>query len=100
YLGASGTDGIVGIALDPVGDVLIIGDDGSADFPVTLGAFDTTPSGGINEVFVARLTADGSNLAYSSFVGASGGLASLACAVASVGPATGIFAFGAWSSAW
>ena len=53
------------IAVDGTGAAYVIGSVGAADFPVTTGAYQTTsPSG-----FAAKLSSDGSQLLYSTFLG-------------------------------
>ena len=42
YLGGSDVDGGCGIAVDGAGSAYVTGSTGSADFPTTAGAFDTT----------------------------------------------------------
>jgi len=79
YLGGSEADVGYGIAVDRSGDAYITGDTRSADFPLT-GALQ--PSyGGTSDVFVAKLSADGSHLLYSTFVGGRGGERGLGIAV-------------------
>ena len=46
YLGGSGDDLGLGIALDGAGSAYLTGTTDSADFPTTAGAFDTTFNGG------------------------------------------------------
>jgi len=58
FFGGSDFDVANGIALDSLGDVYIVGVTYSADFPVTMGAFDTSFNGGY-DAFVARFTGDG-----------------------------------------
>jgi len=45
----------------------------SADFPVTPGSYDTTPNGGINDVFLATLDDTLSHLLAATYIGGSGG---------------------------
>jgi hypothetical protein len=73
-LGGAGYDRGSGIALGAGGEAYLTGDTGSGDFPTTSGAFDTTFNGdvGENDVFVAKLDASGSSLAYSTLLGGSG----------------------------
>ena len=42
---------------------------GSADFPTTAGAFDTTYNGGVVDAFVTKLDASGAALGYSTYLG-------------------------------
>jgi uncharacterized protein (TIGR03437 family) len=89
YLGGSakaGT-GAVAIALDPAGNAYVTGFTQDPGFPITPGAFQTTP----DFVFVAKLnpnTSGSSSLVYSTFFGKGGGTAeSLGIAVNSAGNA-------------
>ena len=69
YLGGSeGDDNGLGIALDGAGSAYLTGATGSADFPTTAGAFDTTYNGGYDG-FVTKLDASGAALGYSSYLG-------------------------------
>jgi hypothetical protein len=70
YLGGSGGDVGMGIAVDAAGNAFVTGATASPDFP--------TPNtlqpalGGPGNAFVAKLTADGSALVYSTYLGGSG----------------------------
>ena len=55
YLGGSGHDGAPGVAVDAAGNAYVAGVSFSADFPVTPGAFQTSPASEVDS-FVARLT--------------------------------------------
>lgn len=70
YLGGGHHDAVIRLVLDASGNTFLFGDTGSSDFPVTTGAFDTSFVGN-NELFVARLSADGSQLDWSTFLGGS-----------------------------
>jgi hypothetical protein len=59
-------------AVDQQGNVYIAAPTKSTDFPTTPGAFQRTYGGGDNEAFVAKISADGSRLLASTFVGGSG----------------------------
>ncbi|MFW9996576.1 MAG: SBBP repeat-containing protein [Candidatus Odinarchaeota archaeon] len=59
-----------GIMLDNMDNIVICGRTESSDFPVTPGAYDTT-FGGSQEAFVFKLSADGSTLVFSTFLGGS-----------------------------
>lgn len=70
YLGGSGEDRINDIALDSEGNLLLTGYTYSSDFPVFHGAQNS--HGGTKDIFVSKLTSDGSDIIYSTFVGGSG----------------------------
>ena len=66
YLGGSGTDQPVGIAIDNSGNVYIAGYTNSANFP--LAALGSLPAN-TDHVFVAKLDSTGSNLVYADYIG-------------------------------
>ncbi len=70
YLGGSSWDWGSGIAVDGWGNTYIAGFTLSLDFPITPGAFQTTPvfSEGVGALFVSKLNAAGSALIYSTYV--------------------------------
>jgi hypothetical protein len=71
YLGGGDSDVGQGIAIDSGGSAYVTGYTCSADFPTTLGAFDTTFNGGC-DAFVTKLNAAGSApLLYSTYLGGS-----------------------------
>jgi hypothetical protein len=72
YLGGSGLDEGVGIAVDALGNAYVAGVTESTTFPTTAGAFDTTFNGGIFDAFVTKLNSLGSGLLYSTYLGGSG----------------------------
>ncbi|MFL6208692.1 MAG: carboxypeptidase regulatory-like domain-containing protein [Pyrinomonadaceae bacterium] len=76
YLGGSGTEDGHGIALDQAGNIYVAGRTTSADFPVTVGAFQTkigNPSDATkSDVFVTKLNPAGNALSYSSYLGGAG----------------------------
>jgi M6 family metalloprotease-like protein len=67
YLGGSDSDSGIGLALDSTGNILICGQTKSSNFPCTLGAY------GNADVFVTKLSADGSALVYSRLLGVQNG---------------------------
>jgi Abnormal spindle-like microcephaly-assoc'd, ASPM-SPD-2-Hydin/Beta-propeller repeat/Cep192 domain 4 len=70
YLGGTGTDNAFGIAVDSSGNAYIAGQTSSLDFPIK-GAFQGSNNGG-TDAFIAKLSADGSSLVYSTYLGGSG----------------------------
>jgi hypothetical protein len=71
YLGGSNNDHGAAIAVDAAGTAWLAGSTWSADFPVA-NAFQST-SGGGQDAFVSRLSADGDTLLFGSYLGGSGG---------------------------
>ncbi|PYR39697.1 MAG: hypothetical protein DMF93_13250 [Acidobacteria bacterium] len=71
YLGGTGVDGAMGIAVDATGYAYIAGATTSTDFPTTAGAFDRFCGGSCQslEGFVAKLTPSGNALVYSTYLG-------------------------------
>ncbi len=72
YLGTDLDDMIVALDVANSGDAVVSGYTGSADFPTTAGAFDTTYNGGVRDAFVTRINSDGTTLVYSTYLGGSG----------------------------
>jgi Beta-propeller repeat len=70
YLGGTGQDTGVSIAVDAVGQAYVTGSTFSFDFPTTPGAFDTTYNGE-GDAFITKLDAAGSVLVYSTYLGPS-----------------------------
>ncbi|OGL45400.1 MAG: hypothetical protein A2161_18570 [Candidatus Schekmanbacteria bacterium RBG_13_48_7] len=74
FLGGSDDDFGHAIALDGSSNIYVAGITVSPDFAVTPGAFDTSYNGGASwgtDVFVSKLSADGSRLIYSTYIGGS-----------------------------
>ncbi len=69
YFGGSGNDGVYAVAVGPDGSTYVTGQTWSTDLPITPGAVDPDTSGG--EAFVARITPDGTGLAYLTYLGGS-----------------------------
>ncbi len=69
YLGGSGADASCGIKLDTVGNVYFTGGTASNDFPVTAGVVHPSYMGGIADGYVAKFSANGSQLLSSTFLG-------------------------------
>src|SRR5438067_1417659 len=76
-VGGSGEDDAAAVAYDPAGNIVVGGTTASRDFPTTPGAFRTTyntpnapaDGGAEGDMFVARLTPDGTSLTYGTFLG-------------------------------
>lgn len=66
YLGGSNSEFAHGIAVDASGFAYVTGETYSTDFP-TVNAFQSTSQGGTG--FVSKLSADGSTLVYSTYLG-------------------------------
>jgi hypothetical protein len=72
FLGGTGDDSANAIAVNAAGEAYVVGQTASDNFPVTSGAFQTRKgySGStVTNGFVAKLSASGSALSYSSFLG-------------------------------
>ena len=80
YLGGSGSDQGIAIGVDGEGNAYVAGQSWSSDFPVTPGAFQADSSqapwfpGTGSGNFLAKLNADGSALAYSTYLGGASAL--------------------------
>jgi Beta-propeller repeat len=70
YLGGLGNEGVEGSGVDNFGNVYIGGQTNSKNFPVTNDAFQLK-SGGKQDCYVAKLSADLSELLYSTYLGGS-----------------------------
>jgi len=71
YLGGSGDDYGLGIAVDSAGNASLTGFTNSPNFPTTPAAFQPAP-GGSADAFVTKLNSSGSVLIYSTYLGGSG----------------------------
>ena len=69
-LGGSSGDHTGRLDIDAAGNVVVAGITSSFNFPTTVGAFDTS-YGGVQDDFVSKLSADGSTLLFSGFLGGS-----------------------------
>ena len=86
YLGGSTSDNANAIAVDSAGNAYITGRAFSADFPVTVGAFQPTLKSNHN-AFVTKLNPSGAALLYSTFLGGSGSDSTVAIAIDAAGHA-------------
>jgi hypothetical protein len=71
FLGGSGSEGSRAIALDQANNSYVTGSTDSSDFSTTPGAYDTSHNGGGYDCFASKLSADGTTLLYSTFLGGS-----------------------------
>ena len=73
YLGGIGIDHTLAhdIAVDAAGAAIVTGQTRSSNYPTTAGTVGPTPFGG-DDIFVTHLSADGSSLLSSTFLGGSG----------------------------
>lgn len=83
YLGGADYDFGYGIALDGNGGAVVVGQTASANFPTLTPAQQTFAGGG--DAFVSKLSANGSSLLYSTFLGGSGQDVAYAVALDSMG---------------
>ena len=68
YLGGTGVDYANAIAVDSLGEAVIVGDTTSTNLPVTAGVYQPHLAGG-QDTFVARLNAAGSALSFLTYFG-------------------------------
>ena len=92
-LGGSGTDHVIAVG-EGQGGVVVAGSTVSLDFPTTPGAYDDSVEGEA-DLYVARLSADGSATEYASVLGGGG---EDWLHAAAVDPEGGVMLFGATSS--
>lgn len=71
YLGGASIDTGLGITLDSTTNAYVTGSTTSANFPVTVGAFQTTLSGS-SDAYVAKLNSTGTSLTFSTYLGGTG----------------------------
>jgi len=67
YLGGGADEAPQGVAVDKWGSVYVVGNTNSTDFPTTSAAFPTPR--GLDDVFVTKLSSNGSTLLYSTYLG-------------------------------
>ena len=75
FLGGSNSSIGNGIVLDPAGNIFVVGQTFSTNFPVTTGAFQTSCGGGTcvgGDAFITELNPSGSALIYSTYLGGAG----------------------------
>ena len=72
FLGGSGIDAGLGIAVDSTGNAYVHGLTDSANFPTTAGSLQPANGGGESDAFVTKLNTAGSTLIYSTYIGGNG----------------------------
>ncbi len=71
FIGGTDWETAYSLELDQNNNVYLAGFTWSADFPATTGAYDESINGS-RDIFVARLSADGTNLDYATYMGGTG----------------------------
>jgi hypothetical protein len=71
YIGGNDRDRIIDRVVDSAGRLILVGDTGSRNFPVTAGALQSTFGGGANDAVVVVLDSSG-DILYSTYLGGSG----------------------------
>lgn len=88
FLGGGNVEEAHDIVVDNAGFIYVTGETKSEDFPTTAGAYDETfNSPGETDVFVTKLQPGGNDLAYSTFLGGTGGEEGEAIAIDDIGHA-------------
>lgn len=72
YVGGDYVDTGYDLEVDGSGNVIVVGNSGSKDFPVTEGCFDDSNDAGQYDIVVFKLNASGTGLLYSTYIGGSG----------------------------
>jgi Beta-propeller repeat len=85
FLGGSGVDYANAIAVDALGEAVIVGDTTSTNLPVTSGVFQRTLAGG-QDAFIARLSANGAALSFLTYFGGNSTDHGAAIQIDSAGP--------------
>lgn len=68
FIGGSAGEGCRRVAVMPGGDVVVVGSTGSWDYPTTTGAYSRSLKGN-DDGFVTRVTSDGRQVVYSTYIG-------------------------------
>nr|MBP6315475.1 SBBP repeat-containing protein [Chitinophagaceae bacterium] len=71
YLGGSGEDRATSIQIDKQGNIFILGNTNSVDFPTTINCLNNSNSGG-KDIFISKFDPTGTNLLYSTYFGGGG----------------------------
>ena len=99
YLGGSGDDWVEGVAVDAAGNVAVMGNTSSTNFPLRA-AYQATYGGGDLDAFVAKLNDTGRTIVFSTYLGGSDGENSVSKREGGIGvdPEGGIYVTGMTSS--
>jgi hypothetical protein len=81
YLGGDDFHDVHDIAVDGKGNAYVVGTTSARDLPTTHGAYDRLHNGE-TDVFVAKLSADGTRLLYGTYLGGSGAECNTGCPIA------------------
>ena len=68
YLGGTAEDDAFGLAIDSNGNAYVTGQTASTNFPTVAGSYKTSNTGGF-DAFVSKVSANGTTLIYSTYVG-------------------------------
>jgi gliding motility-associated-like protein len=71
YLGGNDDEQPHSLVVNSLGELVVYGRTNSPDFPVTSGAYDTSPNGGW-DIFVTKFNVNGTGLVGSTFIGGTG----------------------------
>ena len=71
YIGGSNDDTSRSFARDNYGNIYVTGTTSSTNFP-TINAYNSVYNGGTNDIFIFKLSMDGSTVLYSTYIGGSG----------------------------
>src|ERR1019366_1539268 len=82
YLGGSTLETAYGLSVDSSGNVYVVGQTGSNDFPTTTGALQTSLPVSLRSSFVSKLNAAGNGLIYSTYLGGASQVSYLCCDLA------------------
>lgn len=72
FLGGSGQDNGMALDVGPLGEIVVVGDTTSSDFPTSAAAYDAQANGGL-DAFVVRLQSGGSFLLAATYLGTAAG---------------------------
>lgn len=71
FIGGTGDDYIRHIKMDTSSTIYFTGNTNSANYPITLNAYDVTWNNGV-DMIIGKLNSNGNNITYSSYIGGSG----------------------------